>query len=298
MNSVIAIAPIASSVLAAFRPGGGRKALTPFEIASTPVSAAAPEAKAWSSTNTPTAPAPAAIGCGACTVGHSPVAHFPTPVPTSRNIDATNAYVGSANRAPDSRTPRRLASVSMSDEGEAERDLVPAERGGGGREREDSGGDGDGHGQDVVDEQGRGRDEARHRPEVLARDDVGAAARLVRVDGLDVREDDDRHHGRDRDRHRQDVMAGRRGRADQDDERRLGRVGDGRERVGGEDREGEPLGEQRLVHLPARAGSADQSSLERKRAGAHDPTLGRAASVRSQDFGATNRYPTPVSVSR
>ena len=113
MNSVIAIAPIASSVLAAFRPGGGRKALTPFEIASTPVSAAAPEAKAWSSTNTPTAPAPAAIGCGACTVGHSPVAHFPTPVPTSRNIDATNAYVGSANRAPDSRTPRRLASVSM-----------------------------------------------------------------------------------------------------------------------------------------------------------------------------------------
>ena len=194
--------------------------------------------------------------------------------------------------------PSQVGEREHDDERERERDLVPAERGSGGGEREDAGGDGDGDGQDVVDEQGRGRDEARHRPEVLAGDDVGAAARLVRVDGLHVGEDDDRHHGRDRDRDGQDVMAGRRGRADQDDERRLGRVGDRRERVGGEDREGEPLREQRLVHLAARAGSADQSSLERKRAGAHDPTLGRAASVRSQDFGATNRYPTPVSVSR
>src|SRR4026208_1803650 len=62
MKSVIAIRPIAGGVRAAFFPAGARKALTPFEIASTPVSAAAPEAKAWRRTKRPTTPAPAAIG--------------------------------------------------------------------------------------------------------------------------------------------------------------------------------------------------------------------------------------------
>src|SRR6266571_58436 len=62
MNSEIAIAPMTSSVRAAFLPGGGRNALTPFEIASTPVRAAAPDAKARSTTNSPTAPTPAASG--------------------------------------------------------------------------------------------------------------------------------------------------------------------------------------------------------------------------------------------
>src|SRR6266511_3429191 len=66
MNSVIAIPPMISRVRAAFLPGGGRNALTPFEIASTPVSAAAPDANARRTTNTPTAPAPAAMGCGTC----------------------------------------------------------------------------------------------------------------------------------------------------------------------------------------------------------------------------------------
>src|SRR5438477_4722914 len=81
MNSVIAIAPMISSVRAAFLPGGGRKALTPFEMDSTPVSAAAPEANARSRTKTPTLPAPAASGCGTCACGQLPAAHFETPVP-------------------------------------------------------------------------------------------------------------------------------------------------------------------------------------------------------------------------
>src|SRR5262245_28083063 len=112
-KSVIAIKPIARSVRAAFLPGGGRNALTPFELASTPVSAEAPEAKACSRTKMPTAPAPAAIGSGACTVGHSPVAQRPTPVPTITNIAATKAYVGRAKSTPDSRTPRRLTIVMI-----------------------------------------------------------------------------------------------------------------------------------------------------------------------------------------
>ena len=46
--------PITTSVRAAFLPCGGRNAPTPFEIDSTPVSAAAPDANACRTTNTPT----------------------------------------------------------------------------------------------------------------------------------------------------------------------------------------------------------------------------------------------------
>src|SRR5512133_344511 len=91
MKSVIAIAPMIRSVRAAFLPAGGRKALTPFEIDSTPVSAAAPDANARRRTNTPTVPAPAAIGSGTCACPHVPSAHFPTPVPIIASIAATNA---------------------------------------------------------------------------------------------------------------------------------------------------------------------------------------------------------------
>lgn len=40
--------PMITSVVRALRHSGGRKAGTPFEMASTPVTAAPPEAKAWS----------------------------------------------------------------------------------------------------------------------------------------------------------------------------------------------------------------------------------------------------------
>src|SRR5205085_5951518 len=71
-KSEIAISPSATSVAAAFRPFGGLKALTPFEIASTPVSADAPEAKARRTTKRPAAPAPAASGCGTVACGQEP----------------------------------------------------------------------------------------------------------------------------------------------------------------------------------------------------------------------------------
>src|SRR5262245_5328899 len=111
MKSVIAIAPMISSVRAAFLPGGGLNALTPFEIDSTPVSAAAPEAKARSTTKTVTAPAPAARGSGTCACGQLPVAHFETPVPIIKSIATTNPYVGIAKAIPDSLTPRRFTKV-------------------------------------------------------------------------------------------------------------------------------------------------------------------------------------------
>ena len=89
---MIAITPMATSVLAAFCDFGGRKALTPFEIASTPVSAAAPEAKARSTTRTPTVPDAGRerVGRGAQR-GSCRRAHLPTPVATRTYMTATNA---------------------------------------------------------------------------------------------------------------------------------------------------------------------------------------------------------------
>src|SRR5689334_20531629 len=69
-KSEIAIAPITVSVFVALRPCGGRNALTPFEIDSTPVSAAAPDENARRSTSAPTPPAvPAVSGCGTWACG-------------------------------------------------------------------------------------------------------------------------------------------------------------------------------------------------------------------------------------
>src|SRR5438132_5447119 len=110
-KSVIAITPSTPSVVAAFFPCGRRKALTPFAIASTPVSAVEPDENARSTRNTVTAPVPAGIGFGTTACGGWPVIVLITPTTTSANIDATNAYVGTAKAIPDSRTPRRLTSA-------------------------------------------------------------------------------------------------------------------------------------------------------------------------------------------
>src|SRR6476659_5302066 len=109
----MAIPPMIRSVRAAFLPAGARNALTPFDTASTPVSAAAPDANARRTTKIPTAPTPAAIGSGACACAQAPTAHLPTPVPTITNIATTKPYVGMANKIPDSRTPRRLTTVMI-----------------------------------------------------------------------------------------------------------------------------------------------------------------------------------------
>ena len=73
MKKVIARTPRMPSVRAAFRDCGRRNALTPFAIASTPVSAVEPEAKARSSTKSPIVPTPTVIGWGATAGPHGPV---------------------------------------------------------------------------------------------------------------------------------------------------------------------------------------------------------------------------------
>ena len=79
------------SVCDAFRACGRRKALTPFEIDSTPVRAAEPEANALSRTKRPIAPAPTGSGCGTVACGQVPTVHFVMPTPSITYMTARNA---------------------------------------------------------------------------------------------------------------------------------------------------------------------------------------------------------------
>ena len=186
----------------------------------------------------------------------------------------------------------RLADTAQVDEhdqeetSERERDLVSGERRGDRRHGEDPRRDRDGHGQHVVGEERRRPDEARQRPEVLARDDVGAAARLVGPHRLHVRDDDDGEERGDRNRDREDEMRRRRGNGEQHDERRLRRVCDRREWVGREDRQRERLGKERLLQLPGPHGPADEE-LPHAPAGCGDLGHGSSApSTRPSSFGS------------
>src|SRR5213595_2716354 len=75
----IAIEPRIASVAAAFLPCGRRNALTPFAIASTPVSAVEPDEKARRTTKIVTAPAPAGSACGTTACGACPKIVFASP---------------------------------------------------------------------------------------------------------------------------------------------------------------------------------------------------------------------------
>ena len=108
-----------ASVVAALRLFGGRNAGTPLAIASMPVSAVQPEENARSAKNSNASPArllwpgsgsidqEALSACGV-----SPNTMRSSPVTMSISTPTVNAYVGTANAVPDSRTPRRLAAAS------------------------------------------------------------------------------------------------------------------------------------------------------------------------------------------
>ena len=68
-----------------------------------------------------------------------------------------------------------------------------------------------GHGEDVVGEQRRGRDEPRHRPEIVLRDGVRAAAARIGEDRLAIRQPDEHQQPDDdrRDRERRSDSAAR-----------------------------------------------------------------------------------------
>ena len=110
---VIEMAPMIPRVLAALCAFGSRKAWTPLAIASTPVSAVDPEAKARRIKNSEieaTSALTTRPDEAAC--GQVPSKHCTKPVIRVTNTVTTKAYVGRANSVLDSLTPRRLARVS------------------------------------------------------------------------------------------------------------------------------------------------------------------------------------------
>ena len=103
---------IASIVLPAFFDSGGLKAGTPFAIASTPVKATEPLAKARRISTMPSVCVPsltASVWWGSGVT--EPVAMWNRPEATMTSAMVTNRYVGTAKMFPDSRRPRRFATV-------------------------------------------------------------------------------------------------------------------------------------------------------------------------------------------
>src|SRR5215470_20451320 len=85
-NIVIATTPSTPNVREAFFACGRLNALTPFAIASTPVSALAPDANALRTRKIVSVPTPAGSGFGVWTV-QVPVVHFVTPTPIITSIE-------------------------------------------------------------------------------------------------------------------------------------------------------------------------------------------------------------------
>src|SRR5512132_3563281 len=103
-------------VAIAFLHSGGLKAGTPLEIASTPVTAAPPDANARSTRKTRARPEIDSVGgTGNCEgdSGSVPVKRRKNDTPRRTIIINRKKYVGAAKIRPDSRTPRRFPKVRM-----------------------------------------------------------------------------------------------------------------------------------------------------------------------------------------
>jgi hypothetical protein len=92
MNRLPRIAPIATSVRRALRASGGRNAGTPLEIASTPVRAVQPAAKACRTSSTPTVAVAGGRGAvpAAGTGSRCPVARRARPTSSITAHEQTN----------------------------------------------------------------------------------------------------------------------------------------------------------------------------------------------------------------
>ena len=208
-----------------------------------------------------TAPVPAGSACSTCAVGQR-AERAARAADDEQRVHREHEAVGrEREQRPGLAHAAQVHDREQQDAAERELDPVRVERRRRRGDRDDPRRDRDRDRQHVVREQRGPGDEARDRAEVLLRDDVRAAARLVGAHGLPVRERDDREQQRDRDRDRNDPVQRAERDADEDDHRRLGGVRDRRERVGCEDREREELREQRLVELVARHRAADDDPL-------------------------------------
>ncbi|GIU98971.1 MAG: hypothetical protein KatS3mg014_0587 [Actinomycetota bacterium] len=255
--------PIHMSVVRALRHSGGRNAGIPLEMASTPVTAAPPEAKAWSTRNGLIAPTtPDRVGRGG--EGAEPAGEQPHDPQAEQQEHHEHEEVGRGReQATGLADAAQVPPRDQPDEQDGEDDPVreQARRGGG------DGGDARGHrhgdGEHVVGEEGDPRHLGREQAEVVPGDDVGPAGGGVRLDRLPVGEQQDREHRQDpeRDGH-EEGERGHPDRGDGDLEDLLGRVGHRGEVVRGEDGEGGRLAEALVDELGRRQRRSEEEALQ------------------------------------
>ena len=97
--------------------------------------------------------------------GAVPVEQRTKPVMSSTKMETTNAYVGSAKRAPASLTPRRFANEIRTTQANERIKLVTAKKGDSGGQRQHPGRDRHRDCQNVIREECCGRDQAREAAE-------------------------------------------------------------------------------------------------------------------------------------
>ena len=122
MSIAALMSPRSASVAAALRARGLRNAGTPLLMASTPVSATAPEANARATRNAPATPTRPCSNPAAGTTsyaalsasGRVPERYRTAPTTASSPMMPMKQYTRTAKTRPDSRTPRRLNSVTTS----------------------------------------------------------------------------------------------------------------------------------------------------------------------------------------
>ena len=250
-------------VLAAFRDSGGLNAGTPLAIASTPVSATEPPAKARSSRKIVSASAPGTGTWGWDRRGRELAGHRPEEAQPERPDGQRHEQVGRRREdvAGLAQAPQ-VADRDESDRSDADLDPPVVKRR---PDRVDLGhrrGSGDGHRHHVVDHQRAGRDE----PEGLAQVLLAPRRRRRRPTGRPGRpggtSGDDGQHQRDCQRDLDGELERHDAAREQGDENLLRRVGGGRDRVRAEDREGELLRESLQDLLLVRQGTAEQEPAD------------------------------------
>src|SRR5437588_10316043 len=123
MKNAARIAAIHPNVSAAFFALGDLNALTPFEIASVPVIATQPSAKARSTRNVSANPTGGVIPCRDAETastrgialegaGRCPENSWYMPTPIIASMRTMKTYVGMLKAMPDSRTPLRFTAIS------------------------------------------------------------------------------------------------------------------------------------------------------------------------------------------
>ncbi len=257
--------PIHISVVRAFRHSGGLNAGTPLEIASTPVTAAPPEANACRIRKRPIAPVVSATSAGMGSGCRSPASDLARPDAEEQEHHHDEEVGRDGEHPPGLPHPPQVAPGDDPDERDREPDAVRVEPRDGGRDRGHAGRHRDRHREDVI---GQQRDPGQLRgqePEVVLRDDVGATGARVGLDRLAVGEQEDRQHGQDaeRDRHDDRERQARPTRRDRDLQDLLGRVGDRGEVVAREDRERGGLAEPLVLELRRRERGPEEQRFQR-----------------------------------